>query len=214
MRVKGFEPCFGKNCDTLILGSFPSVKSRETDFYYGHPRNRFWGTLAEYFGCPLPVTTEEKKALLFSHGIALWDVVTECEIKGSEDASIRDYSVADVTSFVKEHAVTRIFVNGAQVGDLMASAVKRPDGGNVQLVVMNVDNFFGKADGVVAENERLGFRRGARIRMRGRHCAAEHHARIRKKLSPPGLRSVRNIAALRVKDVVVRRHGTGEGGDR
>ena len=108
MRVKGFEPCFGKNCDTLILGSFPSVKSRETDFYYGHPRNRFWGTLAEYFDCPLPVTTEDKKALIFSHGIALWDVVTECEIKGSEDASIRDYTVADVTSFVKEHGIARM----------------------------------------------------------------------------------------------------------
>ena len=122
MRVKGFEPCFGDECDTLILGSFPSVKSRETDFYYGHPRNRFWGTLSEYFGAPLPVTTEEKKALVFSHGIALWDVVTECEIKGSEDASIRDYSVADVTSFVKEHGITRIFVNGKRALSILLAA--------------------------------------------------------------------------------------------
>ena len=122
MRVKGFEPCFGKSCDTLILGSFPSVKSRETDFYYGHPRNRFWGTLAEYFDCPLPVTTEDKKALIFSHGIALWDVVTECEIKGSEDASIRDYTVADVTSFVKEHGIARIFVNGKRALSILLAA--------------------------------------------------------------------------------------------
>ena len=95
MKTKGFLPCCPEGAHTLILGSFPSVKSRETDFYYGHPRNRFWATLAEYFSSPVPVTVEDKKSFLAAHGIALWDVVTECDIKGSEDASIRDYTVAD-----------------------------------------------------------------------------------------------------------------------
>ena len=112
MKAKGFAPCCQGDCDTLILGSFPSVKSRETDFYYGHPQNRFWRTLAEYFGCPVPSGVAEKKAMLAAHGIALWDVVTECEIKGSEDTSIRDYTVADVPSLVRSCGIQRIFVNG------------------------------------------------------------------------------------------------------
>lgn len=112
MRVKGFGPfCEGK-CHTLILGSFPSVKSRETDFYYGHPQNRFWRTLAEYFGEETPKTNEEKKKFLAAHGIALWDVVTECEIVGSSDQSIRDYIVADVAAFVRTYGIDRVFVNG------------------------------------------------------------------------------------------------------
>ncbi len=122
MKAKGFLPCFSEGCDTLILGSFPSVKSRETDFYYGHPRNRFWKVLSEHFGEPLPSSVEEKKALLFKHGIALWDVVTECEIKGSEDASIRDYEVADVPAFANAHGIVRILVNGRRALDILLSA--------------------------------------------------------------------------------------------
>ena len=83
MKTKVFLPCCPEGAHTLILGSFPSVKSRETDFYYGHPRNRFWATLAEYFSSPVPVTVEDKKSFLAANGIALWDVVTECDIKGS-----------------------------------------------------------------------------------------------------------------------------------
>lgn len=119
MKAKGFAPCCQGDCDTLILGSFPSVKSRETDFYYGHPQNRFWRTLAEYFGCPAPSGVAEKKAMLAAHGIALWDVVTDCEIKGSEDASIRDYTVADVPSLVRSCGIKRIFVNGKRALDIL-----------------------------------------------------------------------------------------------
>ena len=72
MKTKGFLPCCPEGAHTLILGSFPSVKSRETDFYYGHPRNRFWATLAEYFSSPVPVTVEDKKSFLAANGIALW----------------------------------------------------------------------------------------------------------------------------------------------
>ena len=69
MKVKGFEPYFAEGCDTLILGSFPSVKSRATDFYYGHPQNRFWRTLAEYHSAPLPTDNAAKKAFVAAHGI-------------------------------------------------------------------------------------------------------------------------------------------------
>ncbi len=120
--ITGFLPFFAEGCDTLILGSFPSVKSRETAFYYGHPRNRFWATLAEYYSSPLPVTVEEKKALLAAHGIALWDVVTECEIKGSADASIRDYTVADVPAFIAAHGISRVFVNGKRALSILLAA--------------------------------------------------------------------------------------------
>lgn len=122
MKTKGFLPCCPEGAHTLILGSFPSVKSRETDFYYGHPRNRFWATLAEYFSSPVPVTVEDKKSFLAAHGIALWDVVTECDIKGSEDASIRDYTVADVPALVAERGITRIFVNGKRALSILLTA--------------------------------------------------------------------------------------------
>ncbi len=112
MRATGFGPFCEGECHTLILGSFPSVKSRKTDFYYGHPQNRFWRTLAEYFGEKTPSTNDEKKSFLAAHGIALWDVVTECEIVGSSDQSIRDYVVADVDAFVRTHGIRRVFVNG------------------------------------------------------------------------------------------------------
>lgn len=122
MRVKGFEPYFAEGCDTLILGSFPSVKSRATDFYYGHPQNRFWRTLAEYHSAALPTDNAAKKAFVAAHGIALWDVVTECEIDGSADATIRDYTVADVPSFVAAHGIRRIFTVGKRAHDILCAA--------------------------------------------------------------------------------------------
>lgn len=121
MKVKGFEPYFGAECHTLILGSFPSVKSRETMFYYGHPQNRFWRTLAEFFGSATPATVPDKKELLSRHGIALWDVVTECEIVGSSDLSIKDYTVADVDSFVREHDIRHVLVNGKRAAEILLS---------------------------------------------------------------------------------------------
>ena len=104
MKTKGFLPCCPEGAHTLILGSFPSVKSRETDFYYGHPRNRFWATLAEYFSSPVPVTVEDKKSFLAAHGI------------------IRDYTVADVPALVAERGITRIFVNGKRALSILLAA--------------------------------------------------------------------------------------------
>lgn len=122
MKVTGFKPFGNGECHILILGSFPSVKSRETSFYYGHPQNRFWRTLAEFFGCASPATLQEKKDMLTRHGIALWDVVTECEIVGSSDLSIRDYTVADVAAFVREHDIRRILVNGKRAAGILLEA--------------------------------------------------------------------------------------------
>ena len=98
---------------TLILGSFPSVKSRETGFFYGHPQNRFWKVLANIFDEEKPETPEEKKKFLKRNGIALWDVIESCEIKGSSDASVKDVKVNDIGALLKKHpSIGRIFVNG------------------------------------------------------------------------------------------------------
>lgn len=91
MIYKGFLPFFDENSEILILGSFPSAISRETNFYYGNKQNRFWKVLAEAFGEPAPETIGEKQALLKKHKIALWDVVAECEITGSLDSTIKNY---------------------------------------------------------------------------------------------------------------------------
>ncbi|MBQ7039280.1 MAG: DNA-deoxyinosine glycosylase, partial [Clostridia bacterium] len=85
-----FPPLFDKNSKILILGSFPSVKSREQKFFYGHPKNRFWSVLAKILNCPIPETIEQKKMMLYNNGIALWDVIASCEIEGSSDSSIKN----------------------------------------------------------------------------------------------------------------------------
>ena len=97
----GFDPVFDENSKILILGSFPSVLSRETSFYYGHPRNRFWKLLAKI------VQDDEPR-----HNIALWDILVECEIKGSADASIKEYEVADLNIVLSKAKIEKIFLNG------------------------------------------------------------------------------------------------------
>ena len=109
-----FPPLFGPDSDTLILGSFPSVKSREAMFFYGHPQNRFWRMLAALYGESVPQTVNEKKALILSHRLALWDSIASCEITGSSDASIRNAVPTDLSAILANSNVTRIFCNGAQ----------------------------------------------------------------------------------------------------
>ena len=87
--VHGFDPIWDARARVLVLGTLPSVKSREQNFYYGHPRNRFWKLLALLFEQPEPRSVAEKKALLLENGVALWDVVRECDIRRSADGSIR-----------------------------------------------------------------------------------------------------------------------------
>lgn len=107
-----FPPLYDKNSKVLILGSFPSVKSREQMFFYGHPQNRFWKVIAGVFESDIPTVIEEKKKLLISHKTALWDVIASCEITGSSDSSIKNVVVNDFSEIFKTADIKRIFVNG------------------------------------------------------------------------------------------------------
>lgn len=111
----GFGPFYRPDSRLLILGSFPSVKSREAGFFYGHPQNRFWPLLACLCGEETPSTVEEKKALLTRHGVALYDVIERCSIVGSSDSSIRDVEPADLRPILTGSEIgDHIFVNGAK----------------------------------------------------------------------------------------------------
>ncbi len=105
-------PVWTADSEILILGSFPSVKSREAGFFYGHPNNRFWRVTAAVFGEACPQTIPARRAFLLGHGIALWDVIAACEIVGSSDASIRNARVNDLSEILNGAPIERIFVNG------------------------------------------------------------------------------------------------------
>ncbi len=113
-----FPPVYDGSSKVLILGSFPSVKSREMQFYYGHPQNRFWKVIATLTREPVPATIEEKRALLLCHGIAVWDVIGSCEIIGSSDSSIRNVKVNDFSEIFARVPEIRIFANGAKAFEL------------------------------------------------------------------------------------------------
>ncbi|MBQ4347792.1 MAG: DNA-deoxyinosine glycosylase [Firmicutes bacterium] len=115
----GFEPFFGSDAKILILGSFPSVRSREQGFYYGHPQNRFWRVLASVFEDDLPSDIEKKKLFLKKHNIALWDTAQSCEITGSSDSSIKNVKPADLSIVLKNApGIERIFLNGQTAAKL------------------------------------------------------------------------------------------------
>lgn len=113
-----FDPVFQKDSKILILGTFPSVKSREQHFYYGHPQNRFWKVLAAITGEPVPESIPEKKHLLLSHGIALWDVILSCDIIGSSDSSIRNVVPADIPGLLRQASIQAVFGNGSKACEL------------------------------------------------------------------------------------------------
>lgn len=110
--VHPIPPLYDQNSEILILGSFPSVKSRESMFFYGHPQNRFWKVLAALTKEDVPKTVEEKKALALKHHIALWDVLASCDIVGSSDASIENAVPNDIEKILNESNIQRIFTNG------------------------------------------------------------------------------------------------------
>ncbi len=112
------EPVFDRTSEVLILGSFPSVKSREAGFFYHHPQNRFWKVISALTLEPLPSSIDEKKALLIRHHIALWDVIESCEICGSSDSSIRNVKPNDLTRILKCAPITGIFANGGKAWEL------------------------------------------------------------------------------------------------
>lgn len=113
-----FMPVYDHQSKVLILGTFPSVKSREVNFYYGHPQNRFWKVLAVILKVSVPETVEEKRQMLLTHGIAIWDVIASCEITGSSDASIRDVEVNDISPILKTASIGAVFANGAKAEEL------------------------------------------------------------------------------------------------
>ena len=105
-------PLYGPESEKLILGSFPSVKSREAMFFYGHPQNRFWRVLAALCASEVAKTVVEKTKLVLSHGFALWDVIASCEIVGSADSSITNVIPNDLRPILEGSRVRRIFCNG------------------------------------------------------------------------------------------------------
>ncbi len=107
-----FPPLYDEHSKILILGSFPSVKSREQRFFYGHPQNRFWRVMAAVFGAAVPETIEEKKQFLLENGIALWDVIAACEIQGSADSTIGQVVPNDLSPILKTAQIARVFTNG------------------------------------------------------------------------------------------------------
>ena len=110
--IHPLPPLFDANSRVLILGTMPSPKSRQNGFYYAHPQNRFWRVLAGVFSCKVPQTVEQKKKLVLENGLALWDVIAECEITGSADTSIKSVKPNDIAGIIEKTAVSRIFVNG------------------------------------------------------------------------------------------------------
>ncbi len=116
--VQPFAPVYDEHSKVLILGSLPSVKSREQGFYYGHPQNRFWKVTAAVFGEPVPETIEEKKEMLLRNRLAVWDVIESCDIIGSSDSSVKNAEAADVAGLLSSSAIERVYVNGALAGKL------------------------------------------------------------------------------------------------
>ncbi len=119
-------PVFNEHSRVLILGTFPSAKSRESHFFYGHPQNRFWKVLASLTKSSLPSTIEEKKALLLQNGIALWDVIQSCDIEGSSDVSIRNVVPHDITLVTANAPILHIYANGSKAYDLFLKYCENP----------------------------------------------------------------------------------------
>lgn len=114
----GFGPVYNRESRILILGSFPSVKSREQAFFYGHPRNRFWKVLAAVLKEDEPETVEEKKEMLLRHGVAVYDVFEQCSIIGSSDSSIKDVIPANLGIIVEASQIRKVYTNGKTAGKL------------------------------------------------------------------------------------------------
>lgn len=112
MIIHPIEPVYDRNSKVLILGSFPSVKSREEQFFYGHPQNRFWKVIAAVMEKSVPATIDEKRTLLLTSGIALWDVIASCDITGSADSTIHNVVPNDIRWILNEADIQKIFVNG------------------------------------------------------------------------------------------------------
>ena len=126
-----FEPIFDKNSEILVLGSFPSVKSRENNFYYAHPQNRFWKVVASVYSRPVPKTVEEKKNMLLSNKIAVWDVIKSCEIAGSADSTIKSVTPNDLSEILSVADIKKIYANGKTAQSLYNKYIKKNTGADI-----------------------------------------------------------------------------------
>lgn len=118
IQVHPFPPIYDENSRILILGTMPSVASRQNQFCYGHPQNRFWKVISSVLGARLPETIQEKKELLLGHGIALWDVLKSCRIELSKDSSIREPVANNLDPILKSTKIRAIYTNGQKAGSL------------------------------------------------------------------------------------------------
>lgn len=114
--VHPFGPLYDAASKVLVLGSLPSVKSREASFFYGHPQNRYWPLIAELLGEERPMTIEEKRALVLTHHIAMWDTIYSCDIKGSSDSSIKNVVPTDLKAIVEASNIRYVICNGKTSG--------------------------------------------------------------------------------------------------
>lgn len=123
-----FGPLYSEKSRVLILGSFPSVKSREQNFFYGHPQNRFWKVIASVFDSEVPDTIEAKKALILENDLALWDSIASCEITGSSDSSIRNVRTNDISIILDNCGIEKIFCNGRKSYELYCRYIQPETG--------------------------------------------------------------------------------------
>lgn len=126
--IHPFPPFISQDSRVLILGSFPSVRSRAEGFYYGHPQNRFWQVLSALLDEELPVGLPGKQLMLTKHRIALWDVIASCEVTGSSDLSIKNAEMNPIAEKIAGTAIHAILLNGGTAARLyMKRASPRPD---------------------------------------------------------------------------------------
>lgn len=132
MITHPFPPLYDETSEILILGSFPSVKSREQQFFYGHRQNRFWKVMAYILSCPVPETVEEKKAMLLGHHIAVWDVIASCTITGSSDASIQDVAPNDLSPIFERAQIRAVYANGSKAFELYQKYIYPQNGRRIE----------------------------------------------------------------------------------
>ncbi len=132
--LHNIPPLYDENSKILILGSFPSVKSREAQFFYGHPQNRFWRVLSALTGEECPVVTEDKKAFLKRNGIAMWDVIKSCDITGSSDSSIKNAVPNDLSEIFETADIKKVFCNGATSYKLYKRYMEKETGRTAELL--------------------------------------------------------------------------------
>ena len=126
--IHPIDPVYDNNSNILILGSFPSVKSREQGFFYGHPQNRFWRVLAGVFNTETPITIEDKKRFLLENNVAVWDVIHSCEIEGSADSSIKNAVPNDIKNIIENSSIKAIFTNGKTADKLYKKYIENSIG--------------------------------------------------------------------------------------